>query len=160
MDTQRFCEALKESQFSVAMSASTLARFAELAELRCYSAGQIVFREGSVNQEFFIIDRGRVALEMNVPARGDVRILTLGPGDLLAWSAVIGEGRMTASAIALSDVEVIAASAPALQALCKSDPEFASQLMHGVAIALSKRLIATRLQLLDLFAHEPRPGLS
>ena len=77
--------------------------------------------------------------------------MTLGPGDLLAWSALLGERRMTATAIATSPARLLAASAPDLKALCDADHEFGYELMQGMAQALAKRLTATRLQLLNLY---------
>jgi hypothetical protein len=59
---------------------------------------------------------------------------------------------MTTSAVAQEDTQVIAICAADLLALCESDPVFGYQLMQRVALALANRLVATRLQLLDLFA--------
>ena len=99
--------------------------------------------------------QGRVALEMNVPARGPVPILSLGPGDLVGWSALIGGGRMTATARATEDSEVVACAAKPLLEVCGRNAEVGYVLMRQLAVALSMRLVATRLQLLDLFG-DPR----
>jgi CRP-like cAMP-binding protein len=92
---------------------------------------------------------------MSVPARGRVAVLSLGPGDVLAWSALLGGGRMTATARAVGPVTTLAFDAAALLALCESDHEVGYHLMRHLSAALSRRLVATRLQLLDLFADVP-----
>lgn len=92
---------------------------------------------------------------MNVPGRGAVRILTLGPGEMAGWSALLDQGKMTASAVAVQDSEVIVAAADKLRQLCETNHDFGYHLMRQMAAALSERLVATRLQLLDLFADAP-----
>lgn len=136
---------------SLSLSPSTLDQLAAASVVQQFPAGTVLFREGTENHRLYVLVYGSVALDMHVLGRGDVRILSLGPGDVLAWSALIGEGRMTATALALADTQVIATSAQKLRELCEADHEFGFHLMRGMATALSKRLLATRLQLLDLF---------
>jgi CRP-like cAMP-binding protein len=133
--------------FSVA-SADKLAALCKPEEI---AEGSVLFEEGSANPWLYVIVEGRVGLEMCVTARGCTRILTLERGDLLAWSAILGDGRMTATAIALLPTKVLKASAADLSALCEADHDFGYEWMRAMAIALSKRLAATRLQLLDLY---------
>ena len=63
---------------------------------------------------------------------------------------------MTASAIALEESEVVVAAAERLRELCDTDHDFGYHMMRQMVAALSKRLVATRLQLLDLFADDPQ----
>lgn len=92
---------------------------------------------------------------MSAPGRGPVHILTIGPGEIAGWSSFLKQGKNTASAVSLEDTEVIAAPADKLRELSEANHEFGFHLMQGMASALSKRLLATRLQLLDLFADAP-----
>ena len=71
---------------------------------------------------------------------------------MLAWSALLGDGQMTATATALEDTRLISTAGQHLAELCNTNREFGYQLMTRVAEALAKRLVATRLQLLDLFS--------
>ena len=54
--------------------------------------------------------------------------------------------------------ELIELSGTELTSLCRTDPALGYHLMHGLAGALAKRLLATRLQLLDLFAADASAG--
>jgi CRP-like cAMP-binding protein len=152
VDAQMLANVLGKLRFSAALPDQVLARVAALATLRGFPAGTLLFREGSQNDQLMIVTIGRVALDMQVPGRGDVRILSLGPGDVVAWSALLGGGRMTTSAVALEDTQVVAIRAADALALCQSDSTFGYHLMRQLAQALANRLVATRLQLLDLFA--------
>ncbi len=144
---------LGKLRFSEALPEDVLQRLAALATLCGYPAGTLLFREGTINEQLMIIAIGRVALDMHVPGRGEVRILSLGPGDMVAWSALLGSGRMTTSAVALEDTQMVCVRAAEVKALCQSEAEIGYQLMANLAHTLANRLVATRLQLLDLFAE-------
>jgi CRP/FNR family cyclic AMP-dependent transcriptional regulator len=118
--------------------------------------GHCLFAEGDRFPDFQIVLAGHVRLEMNVPGRGRMPILTLGPGDVLGWSAALSDGAMTATATALDHVQTARLPGDKLRQLCDAQPELGYYFMKQLAAALSRRLLATRLQLLDLFAdHEP-----
>ncbi len=117
-----------------------------------YEAGEVIFRENASADELLLILAGSVALEMSVPGRGKVRLISLGPCDWVGWSALMGGGRMTTSALALTKTQVAKFSADGLQKMCDQNPEIGYPLMKCVAQSLANRLVATRLQLLDLFS--------
>lgn len=135
------------------LSPANLAKLAELGRWLQLDAGTYLFREGEHNRDVFFLLEGRVDLSMTVPGRGACRILTLGPGELIAWSAVLRDGTMSCSARCMDDVKLIAISGTDLDAMMEADCRFGYEFMRMMATALTKRLIATRLQLLDLFAH-------
>ncbi len=154
MEVQQLGKILGDHSFSAPLSDSTLAEIGEIASLVCYPAGSMIFREGSSNPNLMLIRHGRVGLDINVPGRGPVRILTLGPGDMVAWSALFGTGEMTTSATALENTELITCCGKRLLELSQSNHEIGYQFMHRMATALANRLVATRLQLLDLFCDQ------
>jgi CRP-like cAMP-binding protein len=59
---------------------------------------------------------------------------------------------MTATATALEPVRTVAFDGEKLRSLCDQQPDIGYHLMNQLAVALSRRLLATRLQLLDVFA--------
>ena len=59
------------------------------AEEQTFAAGEIVFREGQPANRLYLIHEGRVALETHVPAKGDVVISTVAPGQVLGWSWLV-----------------------------------------------------------------------
>jgi CRP/FNR family cyclic AMP-dependent transcriptional regulator len=142
---------LVELEFCRALSEEALGMLAGRMKAVDFGAQASIFEEGSVHPWLYLIVEGKVGLDMNSPPRGRTRILTLGAGDLLAWSALLGDARMTASAIALENVKVLAISSSDIQGLVNLDDRFGLLLFREVAAALSKRLVATRIQLLDLF---------
>ena len=62
---------------------------------------------------------------------------------------------MTATAIALEELQVMITTSEQIERLCQANQGVGYMLMHRVAASLARRLLATRLQLLDVYADEP-----
>lgn len=156
-DSNKVLRQLQESVLGRSLGTTHLQQLVDRAALATAAAGSVVFAEGDPADVMRIVCSGCVALDMHVPSRGSVRILTVGPRDLLGWSALIGDGSMSATATVTENAEFLEFSAEALQALCAADAELGRTLNLQVARALAQRLSQTRLQLLDLFAEtEPQ----
>lgn len=119
--------------------------------LAVYPAGTEVLREGEPTRALGIVRSGRVALRLRVPERGPTTILTIEPGDVVGWSAVVSPHRSTSTVVALIPTEVLLIDGAALRSELMADAELAAAVYQPLLEALSRRLTATRLQLLDLF---------
>lgn len=150
-------ETMQGLQFFEKMPQSVREQLARIAVLQEMVEGEVLFREGTLQGDLFVVIEGHVALEMSVPGRGSNRILTVGPSDLLAWSPLLSDGRMTATARALISGRLIRFPSDQLRQLCEADHEVGFHMMTQVANAMARRLLATRLQLLDLFSTQPPP---
>ncbi len=146
--------ALSASWFGAGLSPETVARLAGIAEMRDVEIDTDLTREGQITESFAIVLSGRVALRMLVPERGMVTILTVEPGDVVGWSAIVPPHRGTANAVAIEPVRLLELPGERLRALLRSDHALAASVYPRVLQAVSRRLSATRLQLLDLFARE------
>lgn len=152
MEQPNLLKMLSETRFADGLRNEHLQCLCRAARLLRIPANKMLFKEGQVEDELFVVSSGHVRLSMNVPGRGEVPFLTAGPGDLVGWSGVISDGRMTATAIAAEDTLLIAVSGQRLRELCQCEPDLGYELMRRIAQVLSQRLLSTRLQLLDLFA--------
>ena len=153
IEKQALRDALRQLGFAADLPDRVIQELANVSALVDFPPGSVLFHEGTENPFLYLLRSGHVGLDMYVPGRGRVRILSLSPGEMLAWSALLGDGRMTVSAMALDDIQAVAMAAPKLRELCEADHEVGFQLMSRVAQSLAQRLLATRLQLLDLFAE-------
>lgn len=150
MVTVGLTELLAKIPFSADLPDEMLRNLCCVSHIRSFQRGDILFEQGTRNTELFLIWSGAVALDMNVPGQGNQRILNLGPGDLVAWSALLDAGLMTTSAVALDDTVVVAIPGDRLRAECEKDPALGYQIMRRVSEQLAARLTATRRQLLAL----------
>jgi CRP/FNR family cyclic AMP-dependent transcriptional regulator len=129
-------------------------RLGQMATVRRYEADAEVFREADEAREFGIVRAGRVALRVLVPERGMVTILTVEPGDIIGWSALVAPYRSTSTAEALEPAEVLTFDGAALRGVLRSDCRLASVVYPRLLQAVARRLVGTRYQLLDLFASQ------
>jgi CRP-like cAMP-binding protein len=136
----------------------TCGMLAECAQVQDVAAGTIIFREGQQADAVFLVVSGEVALELASHDRGRLRFQTIGPGELLGWSPLLGQPRMTATARALTPVQVVRLEVRPILSLCEQQPRFGMELMRRVATALARRLAATRLHLLDVYRQELPSG--
>jgi CRP/FNR family cyclic AMP-dependent transcriptional regulator len=116
-----------------------------------YPAGARILQEGEATSDLGIVRRGRVALRLRIPERGPTTILTVEPGDIVGWSAVVPPHRSTSTVVALLPTEMLLIDGPALRAELALDDELAAPVYLCLLEALARRLTGTRLQLLDLF---------
>jgi len=123
-----------------------------LAETFRFKAGEDIFREGDPSLYLYIVKTGRVAVELHVPSQGRRNIYTAGAGDVFNWSAVVEPRLATASVRAVEDTEALGLKGGALMDLCREDPELGFELYRAITEVIAARLIATRLQLLDIFS--------
>jgi CRP-like cAMP-binding protein len=120
-----------------------------------WPAGMVIFREGEIATHLYLIIKGHVALEMNVPSRGKKTILTVGEDDVFGWSSVVPVvGIKTTSARSIQDTHAIGFDAPALRKQCELDHELGYLVYRRLTNVIAARLTATRLQLLDMYGDE------
>lgn len=156
-DHERATTELGGTWFGSGLSLHACSRLAECATLQEHGAGETILREGEETALFAIVTRGRVALRMLVPERGPVTILTVEPGDVLGWSALVPPHHSTSTAIAIEATTLLAFEPRRLRALLDTDLPLAATLYPRIMEAMGRRLSATRHQLLDLYAQQADP---
>ena len=125
---------------------------------RCarFDADVAIFLEGQAADRFFVLREGRVTLEVFSPERGRIVVQTLGPGDALGWSWLFPPYRWHLDAMARERVAAIAFDGACLRGKCNVDHELGHELMTRFGNLMLQRLMATRFQLLDVYAHGSR----
>ena len=148
-------ELLDEAPALRSLSAGQRATMAGCARLRVYEPGTMLLTEGRPADELFLIRRGGVAIETEVPGRGPVTLETLGEDEIVGWSWLVPPYRTAFGARAVEQAHVIAIDGACLRGKCERDPELGYDLLKVVATTFVRRLEDTRLRLLDLYAGMP-----
>lgn len=151
-------EALRDVRFLHDIDNQHLLMVAEVTRMRDVETGEVLFREGEVPQDVFLVVSGSVALDINTPGGGSRRIMAVGPGEILGWSALLEQTQMTATATTLCHAKVAQINTGQLLTICRRNPRFGYELLRRTSLALAARLSATRLQFLDTFGSRKRPG--
>ena len=147
-------DALTTGWFGSGLSPHAADRLRAHLQDRLYAAGEVVMSEGDTTHPFGIVASGRVALRLLVPERGTVTILTVEPGDIVGWSAIVPPYRATSTAVAVEPSRILTIDAITLRRSLRDDPALAATVYPRVLEAVARRMGATRHQLLDLYARE------
>ena len=103
-------------------------------EARQIRAGDVIFREGDQAQELFVIRSGEVRIQI-----GNRTIAELSADSIFGEMALIDNEPRSATAIAVTDVELVSVSEKQFLFLVSQTPYFALRVMR----VLAQRLRAT-----------------
>jgi CRP/FNR family cyclic AMP-dependent transcriptional regulator len=154
VETTGLIDALRESPLTAGLGGAERRRLASFARSLSVPAEGVLLQEGEPTPYLGVVVAGRVALRMRVPGRGPITVMTVEPGDIFGWSAVLAPYRATSTAIAVEATESIVLEAPALRLALESDEDLAAALYPRILRSVARRLEGTRLQLLDLFGQD------
>jgi len=93
-----------------------------------FKAGSVIFREGDEARELFIIKSGQVRIQI-----GNRTITELGTDSIFGEMALIDNEPRSATAIAATDVELVAVSEKQFLFLVSQTPYFALKVMRVLA---------------------------
>lgn len=139
------------------MSEEMLRTLGGCAANEVFEAGAMVFREGGDADKFYLIRQGTVAVEVAAPPGGKVQLQTLHEDDILGWSWLVAPYRWTFDARATTASRLISLDAVCLRKKLEEDHELAFHLMRRFIAVMGERLHASRLQMMDVYAH-PQGG--
>lgn len=116
--------------------------------------GALLLREGSAADALFILESGRVALEVHHPSRGTTVMERLGPGDVLGLSWLAPGRRWQLDARAVGEVEALVFEGARLAERMEADHDLGYALARYMLEQVVDRLQRVRMQRLDLYRAE------
>jgi len=119
-----------------------------------FEEGDDVFREGQAANHFYVIRHGRVSIDIRSAGRDSVRIETLEDGNVLGWSWLVPPYQWHFDAKAVLLTRAVALDAECLRGKCEADPNLGYEMYKRFSRIMMDRLMATRLQLLDLYGKD------
>ncbi len=137
--------------FLQGLEAHYLQEIAPCASRNNFSGGQFICRAEEEANQFFLINHGRVAVEIFSARRGAVTIQTLGEGDVLGWLWFDKPYHWHFDARALDLTRVTVLEVPCLLVKCEANHELGYELMKRYAHTLAVQFRVSKLQLMDMF---------
>jgi CRP/FNR family cyclic AMP-dependent transcriptional regulator len=135
--------------FLAGFSPRHLEQLAESALLMEFETGQPIFREGEPANRFFIILKGKVALESDGAEGSTIPIQTLGPGQDLGWSWLFLPHSLHFSAHAIEPTKLLFFYGVHLREKCEEDHDLGYELMKRVGRVVVQRLESTQRKLAE-----------
>ena len=142
-------ESIRKYAFFDGMRPEHLAKLAEGAKVGQFKEGAVLFREGEPANQFYLIESGRILLEVHEPAVGTTPVQTLSAGDVLGWSWLFPPFVWHFQARAVEPSKAIILNGAHLLVSAEHDHDFGYELMKRVAQVVIRRLQAARKQLLQ-----------
>lgn len=152
MDISEFLKTIPDFQ---TLDEDDIEQLAGLARYGTVKAGEPVDRQGEPAEKFYILHSGRLGVTLDLDlgvSRKTYVVTTVGPGEMFAWSGLVGNPNYTAGSRALTDCGYIEWSVRELQAALDADPRLGYAVMKMVARTVAARLRAMQLQLVQQFA--------
>jgi CRP/FNR family transcriptional regulator, cyclic AMP receptor protein len=117
--------------------------------------GQVLFREGELGEEMFIVVRGSIVVSKPVKERVEQVLARMGPGDFFGEMSLFDRAPRSATIQADSDATLLALDREALRRLTEVSPRAAAAFFHALVQVFIERLRASG----DLVAEVTRWGL-
>lgn len=116
---------------------SALAQIAERVEVRQFSEGELLVREGSMGLAVFFVVEGRCEISRGAGNKRKV-LATLGPGDFFGEMTVLSPGPRTATVKALGPMHTFVLNAWDFRTVLESNPRIALHMLKVLATRLRK----------------------
>ena len=97
---------LKDVPFLAGLGAKNLIKVIPALELRRFSGGSTIVKQGDEGDAFYIVGRGNVRVVLERPGRPDSTIAELGPKECFGEMALLTDQPRAATVTALTDAEV------------------------------------------------------
>ncbi len=114
-----------------------------------FRPGDRIFREGEPANRFFLILKGKVALEAKVKGAEPVVVESIGAGDVLGWSWLVEPYVWHFDARAVEPTEAIFFYGTWMRELYEEDESLGYEMLRRVAGVMLQRLQAARRRLLE-----------
>ena len=148
---QTLHEELSGHPFLSGMEERLVGAVADCAHDVTFEPGRTIFRQGEEANEFYLITRGRVAVEMPVASGGTMVIQTLTGGAALGWSWLVPPHRWRFDARSVELTHAVAFDGRCLRGKIETDHDLGYELLRRFAVVMAQRIEASRIQLIDVY---------
>ena len=122
---------------------------------RTLKRGQVLFREGDVGEEMFLVRRGSIVISKPVTGRVEQVLARIGPGDFFGEMALFDRSPRSATVQSDSESSLLVLDREGLRQLTEESPRAAAAFFHALVQVFIERLRASG----DLVAEVTRWGL-
>lgn len=111
----------------------------------------IVCTENAESTELYIVDSGRVNLEIEAVPEMRLQVSSLKRNEVFGWEALVPPYRYTTTARAVVDSGLIVLEGEKMRKLCETYPDICARVMEHVVRIAADQLAATRQQMFMLY---------
>jgi len=124
------------------LTSEEAALVAQLLELQRLARGETLFRQGDASETIYLIITGEMQILLQVPGHDDHHLVTFGPGTIFGEVAPLANERRTATAAALTEVNLARLAWSALESGLENSAPWAVKFLLHTSQILARRLRA------------------
>lgn len=143
-------EILNRTRLFEGLEGKAIRKFAGLFEIINYPDQKRIFNQSDLATHIYILLEGQVGIRYKPLDGEEIGIAVIEPQGVFGWSAMLGRGTYSSSALVLEDAHMLMAKGSALRDLCKKYPDAGVVVLTRLAELISRRFASTRTQLVDL----------
>lgn len=142
-------EFLATNRFFAGLGDQDIRFMASKAERRHLDREEVLFRYDAPARKFFVLERGRISLEVAAIEGPPLELQELGDGAILGWSWLIAPYRWSFQARAEVPSDVVEFDGKAILDRCERNPKFGYELLKRFSSLMSERLEFARRKMMD-----------
>jgi CRP-like cAMP-binding protein len=117
-----------------------LGRMLPFTQLRIFGEGAVIFEEGDAADIFYMLQKGKVLLEVAISPNVNISLGSIKPGYSFGWSALFSEGAYTSGAVCVEPCEVLSIPGGELAHILEGNHTIGYRVMEGIVRILKRRL--------------------
>jgi len=160
-------EIVKNSQLFWNLSDEQIDKVTELCQEEFCEAGTRIFSEGDSAHNLYIVQEGKITLEVEVRigqrTRRQAAIDVITKDQVFGWSALSGRPVFTMSAISVENTKLLVLNGERLRQLCDEDADLCHKVMRGLVFLVADRWShakRTLAHVLSVTSHDLRAPLA
>lgn len=142
-------QALSRCEMFSRLTEQQLEAISELCRSHTFEKDSFIFREGQPARNLYVVEQGRVALEMTVRNYDGGRsrpatVALIGSGEAFGWSSIVEPHVLTLTAKAAESCNLVSIEGSMLRKVLDQDRDSGYLVMAGLSELLASRLRSTR----------------
>jgi len=134
-----------------ALTEEERARILKLCRRQRYREGEVIVKEGTPGEAFYIVESGRVLITKKTEEKEDKVLAILEEGDFFGEMSLLDRGPHSADARAMGDTGIIVIERRLFENMLKTDYRTATNLLLAISKILSERLRSSTEELVALY---------
>jgi CRP-like cAMP-binding protein len=123
---------------------------ASVVRVQDFAEGATVFAENSASTEMYVVDSGRVNLEIEAVPDTRLQVSSLKRNEVFGWEAIVPPFKYTSTAKAVANSSLVVLDGAQMRVLCEKHPDVCARVMEHVVRIAADQLAATRQQMFML----------
>ena len=132
-----------------------LGRMMPYTQLRIFGEDAIIFNQGVPAGDFYMLQKGKVLLEVPVSSSVNISLGSIKPGYSFGWSALFPDSEYSTLAVCVEPCEVLSIPGKELVQILESNHTIGYRVMEGVVRIIKRRLERRTEQFLTTLRTHP-----